>query len=179
MDLQSPETWILLACVAAFTVTAAVTDFRTRRIPNWLTLTAFVLGVCFQAWRGGWAGLGAAGLAFLVGFGLFFVLWLIGGGGGGDVKLMGALSVWLGASLIWQVVIFSTILVAIYSAFVSASSQNQPAKESTPPEPDTTPPTAPKKKERIRVAFAIPVAIATWVAIGLTISGIKVPLAML
>lgn len=177
MDLQSPETWILLACVAAFTVTAAVSDFRTRRIPNWLTLTAFVLGISFQVWRGGWAGLGAAALAFLVGFGLFFVLWLIGGGGGGDVKLMGALSVWVGVSLIWQVVIFSTILVAFHSAFVSATSRNQPGKEPSPPE--AAPSSAPKKKERIRVAFAIPVAIATWTAIGLTISGIKVPLAML
>lgn len=176
MDLQSPETWFLLACVAAFTVSAAVTDFRTRRIPNWLTLTAFVLGVTFQAWQGGWAGLGTAAVAFSVGFGLFFVLWLIGGGGGGDVKLMGALSVWLGVTLIWQVTIFATILVAVYSMFVSARSQQQTGKE---PEGESAPSTAPKKKERIRVAFAVPVAIATWVAIGLTISGIKVPLAML
>lgn len=179
MDLQSPETWILLACVAAFTGTAAITDLRTRRIPNWLTLTAFILGVSFQIWRGGWAGLGTAGLAFLVGFGLFFVLWLIGGGGGGDVKLMGSLSVWLGISLIWQVVIYSTILVALYSALVSAKSQDQPVKETPPSESNAAPSSAPNKKERIRVAFAIPVAIATWVAIGLTISGIKVPLAML
>lgn len=182
MDLNSVETWIFLACVAAFTVTAAVTDFRTRRIPNWLNLAAFGLGISFQVWRAGWAGLGAAAVAFSVGFGLFLVLWLIGGGGGGDVKLMGALSVWLGVHLIWQVVIFSTVLVAIYSAIVSTlkvpddsrSSSAVPAEQ----QGDSASVARPKK-EQIRVAFAVPVALATWIAIGLTISGVRIPLAML
>lgn len=181
MDLQSPETWILLACVAVFTLSAAVTDFRTRRIPNWLNLAAFGLGLCFQAWSGGWAGLGSAAVAFALGFGMFFVLWLIGGGGGGDVKLMGALSVWLGVSLIWQVVIYSTILVAIYSAFVSAQKKEATSNESSGPVPVNENPTpgVPPKDGRIRVAFAVPVAMATWLAIGLTLSGIQSPLAIL
>ena len=181
MDLQSPETWILLASVAVFTLSAAVTDFRTRRIPNWLNLTAFGLGLCFQAWRDGWAGLGSAALAFSLGFGMFLVLWLIGGGGGGDVKLMGALSVWLGVSLIWQVVIYSTILVAIHSAFVSATKKDETKKVASPPVPVSDAPGngMPPNDGRIRVPFAVPVALATWIAIGLTLSGIQSPLAML
>lgn len=177
MDLQSSETWLLLVCVAVFTITAAISDYRTRRIPNELSLIAFVLGVGFQAWHGGWAGVGEAAVAFAVGFGLFLVLWLIGGGGGGDVKLMGALSVWLGVSLIWQVALFSTVLVAIYSVFVSVTKNK--SSRSEPSVSGGTPPLASRKKEPIRVAFAIPVALATWLVIGLAISGIKVPLAML
>lgn len=177
MDLQTPSTWILLACVAVFTMSAAVTDYRTRKIPNWMNLTAFGLGLCFQAWRDGWAGIGSAAIAFALGFGMFFVLWLIGGGGGGDVKLMGALSVWLGVSLIWQVVIYSTILVAIHSAVVSATKKAEPVA----PRPPTENPAqgSPPNDGRIRVPFAVPVAMATWLAIGLTLSGIQSPLAML
>src|SRR5262245_16733167 len=107
-------------CLALFSVAAAVSDFRFRRIPNWLTVPMFVLGLVFHAVVGGWAGSGtglidsglkSSLLGFFVGFGTLFALWLIGGGGGGDVKLMGALAVWLGYPLVLLVLICSTAFV--------------------------------------------------------------------
>ena len=97
--------------VGALTVTAMVTDLKWRRIPNWLTVAAFVLGLIFHTVVLGWQGLGFSLGGFAVGFGVLFVLWCIGGGGGGDVKLMGAMGAWLGAK--------ATIFVFLLSAFMA------------------------------------------------------------
>jgi prepilin peptidase CpaA len=80
-------------------VVAAVTDARTGRIPNWLTLPATGVALAAHAALGGAGGLteGVAGLLLCAG-----VPWLVfrsSGGraiGGGDVKLFGALGGLLG-----------------------------------------------------------------------------------
>jgi prepilin peptidase CpaA len=69
-------------------------DLDSRRIPNWLTVGCFVVGIALRVPLGlssvGW-GLTAALLAFAFGF-LFYV---VGGLGGGDVKLMAGLATFL------------------------------------------------------------------------------------
>ncbi len=87
--LASLAFWLPLVAVAILTLAAMIWDFRLRRIPNRLTVPAFLLGIGYQAAFRGPAGLEDAGWAFLIGFGTLLVLWLVGGGGGGDVKLMG------------------------------------------------------------------------------------------
>lgn len=101
---------LFMTAVAGFTLTAAVTDQRMRKVPNWLTVPAFAAAVVVHTATGGLAGLGFSLLGFATGFGLLFILWVFGGGGGGDVKLMGALGAWLGAKL--------TVLVFLASAVV-------------------------------------------------------------
>ena len=75
---------------------ATVTDLRSRRVPNLLVGISFLAGMSFQLWAHGWAGLGTgaagAGVALL----LFGALFLLGGMGAGDVKLMAAVGSWLG-----------------------------------------------------------------------------------
>jgi prepilin peptidase CpaA len=86
-------------------------------IPKWLSVPTLALGLLFNVVRGGWMGwldrdnwllerggwgIGAldgllfALAGFAVAFALFFVLWILGTCGGGDVKLCAALGAWVG-----------------------------------------------------------------------------------
>ena len=109
----SPASVVLVVAVGLFTAAAAIWDWRYWKIPNKLTFPTFALGLVYQAVFHGLPGLGDAALGFLVGFGVLFLLWMVGGGGGGDAKLMGGLSVWLGFQLTLLVLIFSTLLVIL------------------------------------------------------------------
>ena len=101
---------IPVAILAAMLVVAATGDIRTRRIPNKLNLAIALLAVPFWAlsgyaiWPDVAMQLGLALGAFL----LFALLFQIGMMGGGDVKLLAALALWLPlASLVKLVVIMS------------------------------------------------------------------------
>ncbi len=172
---------VFLVAVGGFTLAAAVWDSRFRRIPNKLTLPMFCLGWIYQAAFNGWsggdilatAGLKSALLAFLVGFGTLFVLWMIGGGGGGDVKLMGAISVWLGFSLTIRVLAISTLVVMLSTMgvmlwsvlrygpkkakrkYIGTGKPSQPGKKQKAE-------TVEEKGQRRIMAYAVPVAVATW-----------------
>jgi prepilin peptidase CpaA len=87
------EQWYIVVGVSLI---AAITDLRSRRIPNWLTLPVFLAGLIKAGWTGGLSGLGeAVGACFLLAM-PFVLLFLFAGGGAGDAKLMAAVGVWLG-----------------------------------------------------------------------------------
>ncbi len=94
------ETWlssILLGALALMLVAACWFDLKSRTIPNGLNIAVALLAVPFW-WAIGlplWPDAAIQlGVAFLV-FGLFAVAFALGGMGGGDVKLIGALALWL------------------------------------------------------------------------------------
>ena len=93
----------------AVAVVACLFDLRTRRIPNALTLGAAGAGLVFHAVTGGGSGaVGSLG-GCLLGAGLFFPLFVLGGMGAGDVKLAGALGAWLGPGQAVWVVLSSAV----------------------------------------------------------------------
>ena len=158
-------TFLVLATFAAiFTAVAMIWDLRTRRLPNWLTVGAFVAALGFHTATGGWAGLATALAGFAVGFGILFVLWLIGGGGGGDVKLMGALGACLGAPLTLVVFIVSVFfaLMSIVAIFVWRTI-SRASRESNI---DTSESGLTNREKlvlsRRLIPYAVPVALATW-----------------
>ena len=68
--------------IVVFTLAAAVSDWRTRKLPNWLTVSALAAALLLHTILAGLPGLANALLGFAVGFGILLVLWLIGGSGG-------------------------------------------------------------------------------------------------
>lgn len=87
----------LLAALAIALLIAAFTDFRNRQIANWLN-AAIALGAPLYWWASGlplWPGvalqLGMAVAAFAALAGLFAIRAM----GGGDVKLLTALALWV------------------------------------------------------------------------------------
>jgi prepilin peptidase CpaA len=159
---------LLVAVVSLFTAAAALWDHRYRRIPNALTVPVFFAGWVYQAAFHGWSGLGQGALGFALGFGMLFILWLIGGGGGGDVKLMGALSVWLGFHLTLLVVIVSTLLViagtfaAVLFGMFRGELRNQIEQHKGRRTSGKDPEPVGQKQQRRIMAYAIPVFVATW-----------------
>jgi len=79
-----------------------VTDLRSRRIPNVLTLGA-AAGACgFYFAEAGFRGLGWSLAGWLVGLVMFLPFFALRGMGGGDVKLVAALGAWLGpGAAVW------------------------------------------------------------------------------
>jgi prepilin peptidase CpaA len=68
----------------------AAYDVRSRRIPNSVTFPAMLCGLLLHFALGGWRGLGSAFSAGLICGLTFFIFWLVGGMGAGDVKLIAA-----------------------------------------------------------------------------------------
>ncbi len=86
--------------LALFFGTAAVAeDLRFRTISNWTTLGAMAAGLTYHTVTGGWAGLGSSLIGLIVGFCAFLVFYLLGGMGGGDIKLMAGFGAILGGAV--------------------------------------------------------------------------------
>jgi len=165
MTSMGPGELAVLLIVGAYVSTAAFWDAREKRIPNWLTIPMFFAGCGYQGIMsvlGGWEHLWSAATGFLIGFGILFVLWVVGGGGAGDVKLMGALGVWLGGGptlrvlfgtvlLICLITIIQLVLRWIRIAVVTVAGERQPVPGPGGP-----------ARRRSALPFATPVAIATW-----------------
>jgi prepilin peptidase CpaA len=78
-------------------VAAVVEDLARRRISNWTCLSALAGGLGWQIGQFGvgqglWNGLGGAA----AGFAVFLIFYLLGGMGGGDIKLMAGFGSLLG-----------------------------------------------------------------------------------
>lgn len=95
MPAAQPVLWVLLVLLAL----AAYSDLRDRRIPNWLTFPAAVLGIAMHASSDGSSGLYASALAYALGFSLGLFLYAVVlsyGIGAGDLKLLAASAAFVG-----------------------------------------------------------------------------------
>jgi prepilin peptidase CpaA len=89
----------VLVLAVALALIAGYTDWRNRRIPNWLTVPGFLIGVSVNALAGGWPGLKTSLLGAGLGLLLLLPFVFLRSLGAGDWKLAGALGAFVG----WQV----------------------------------------------------------------------------
>ncbi|HEV2716272.1 MAG TPA: A24 family peptidase, partial [Terriglobales bacterium] len=106
--------WVLAALLAAV---AGWTDWRSRRIPNWLTLSGLFAGIAANSVAWGWHGTRDALLGAGLGLALLLPLVLVRSLGGGDWKLAGAVGAFMGPHHLISVLVFSA-LVAGFMAVV-------------------------------------------------------------
>jgi prepilin peptidase CpaA len=117
-------TWSAVLLALGVALWAGWLDWRTRRIPNWLTMPALLAGFAINSIGGGWSGLKAAGEGAGLALALLLPLVLLRGLGAGDWKLMGALGALLGPSRM-VVLLVGTILVAGVMALVEMFRKNR------------------------------------------------------
>lgn len=101
--------WLPIAVMIVATGISMYTDLKWRRILNKVTFATFFAGI---AWSMFWilfytvhlnawsmttlfSVLTDIGIVFAIGFGSFYIMYMMGGMGAGDVKLLGALSLWV------------------------------------------------------------------------------------
>lgn len=95
---------------------ATWSDFRDRRIPNWLTFSGVLLGLLLNTMTMGASGLGFAILGTVVGLLVFLPIYALGRMGAGDVKLMAMTGAFLGpAGVLWAAA-FSAIAGGVIAA---------------------------------------------------------------
>ena len=75
---------------------ATVTDIRSLRIRNTLTVPLCLSGIVFHCWMGGWSGLSVSVAGIGIGFAVLILPYLMGILGAGDVKLLMGMGAWLG-----------------------------------------------------------------------------------
>ncbi|HBN79095.1 MAG TPA: hypothetical protein DD473_25420 [Planctomycetaceae bacterium] len=171
MDQIQPV--VFLVAVIGYTVMTTFWDQKYYKIPNKLTLPMFFAGWIYQGVFDQFSGLAAGGLGFLMGFGIFFLLWMIGSAGGGDTKLFGALSVWMGFKWSLYILIISTFIIILVTICIMIANfltigpkqmkkkllaTGKPTKPGEKPSAETIQ----QRKDRRIMAYALPIAFATW-----------------
>jgi prepilin peptidase CpaA len=166
-----PVGTFFVASVALFMLAAAALDYRTRKIPNWLTVPTAILGLAYHLLAPHGAGLLLPLAGFGVGFGLLLLPFLLGGGGMGDVKMLAALGTWLGPVSILVAFAGGAMLaglmalgVVAFTALTEGALQAQRryvgAGGETSAQPDE-----PRKLRRV-LPFALPMSISTFAVLA-------------
>ena len=115
--------WALLAVSV---VIAAVTDLRCGKVFNWLTYPMILVGVFAHAVLGGWGGgsaldpkIGVLGsLLGILWCWPLFAAWMMGGIGGGDVKLQAGVGALAGWAFAMSVLFYGMIAAAVLALIV-------------------------------------------------------------
>jgi prepilin peptidase CpaA len=111
-------------CIASVIGIAAIIDDLTRRqISNWIPCSAFASGIILQAVHSGWRGAGSALLGTVVGAAVFLIFYLLGGMGGGDVKLMAGFGAILGVRQLLEAALWTAGCGGLMAVGVIAVSQ--------------------------------------------------------
>ena len=103
-------------------VAAAVFDVRYRRIPNWLTVSGVVLGVALNTVIGPpEAGTAFALEGLALGFGSYFILYMLHAMGAGDVKLMAAVGAFAGPTNWFGIFVVSAVVGGVMALLLAVA----------------------------------------------------------
>jgi prepilin peptidase CpaA len=100
----------IVAGTLGFLALCIASDLRTLRIPNAVTGPAILLGMAANTWLLGARGFFDSMEGLGVGIGILLLPFALGGIGGGDVKMMGAVGALLGPRLVFQSLVVGLVL---------------------------------------------------------------------
>ena len=120
--LDDPFKYGLLACLAIALLIAGFTDLRTRQIGNWLT-GAIALAAPLFWWASGltlWPGVALQVGVALAAFAVLAALFALRAMGGGDVKLLTALALWIEPVWFLRLVVMMALLGGVLTLVFGA-----------------------------------------------------------
>jgi len=139
--------YALLAALATGLLIAAITDLRRRQIDNWLTAAIAICAPLF--WLSTSLPLTEIGFQFAIAlatFAVLAILFSLGLMGGGDVKLLTALSLWIQPMWFLKLVIVMALVGGVLTLIFGAIHLAQ------------------RKKDRVAVPYGIAISAAgLWV----------------
>ena len=100
---MNAQVWIAILVGLA----ATIDDLARRHIANWIPAAALAGGFGWQIGQGGWHGALTALGGAIAGFAVFLIFYLLGGMGGGDVKLMAGFGALLGAGRLLEAALWT------------------------------------------------------------------------
>jgi len=100
---MSMQIWIAILVGLA----AVMDDLWRRHIANWIPAAALAGGFGWQIGTAGWSGALSAVLGTAAGFAVFLIFFLLGGMGGGDVKLMAGFGALLGPGRLFEAALWT------------------------------------------------------------------------
>src|SRR5216683_3442577 len=110
------ETISLHMCIPlAAVLLAALTDLKSFKIHNIVSIPLLFSGMAYHAMAHGWEAFAASLLGALFGFFVLMPLYIAGGMGAGDVKLLAAVGAWLGLPQTFYVFVASSLAAGIYA----------------------------------------------------------------
>jgi len=144
-------------------VAAVIEDMGWRRISNWTSGGAVLAGLGWHFAQQGFTGAWHSFLGALIGFGVFLVFYLLGGMGGGDVKLMSGFGALLGMSQVLQAALWAAacggIMAVMYLGYRSAMGRWRKTVL------DPVSPAASKKISGECIPYAPAIAIGAWLTL--------------
>jgi prepilin peptidase CpaA len=113
---MSAQVWIAILVGLA----ATIDDLRRRQIANWIPLAALAGGLGWQIGQHGWRGGLDALEGAAAGFAVFLIFYLLGGMGGGDIKLMAGFGALLGLKQVLWAALWTAAMGGVLALCVIA-----------------------------------------------------------
>jgi prepilin peptidase CpaA len=115
MHTINQQPFFTILFIAIILIISCITDIYNHRIPNWLTIGAATVGVCWNTYINGLSGLFSSFTGILLGVALLIVFYILGGTGAGDVKLMGAIGTFLGPWGVLNAFLWTALAGGLYA----------------------------------------------------------------
>ncbi len=102
--------YLLLIPLGVALLVAAVTDWRERKVYNWLTYPLVIVGLILHTIAFGLSGLIAGGLTAVIVLIVGLIILPFGWFGGGDIKLMIAIGATVGPAALFEIFFYSLFI---------------------------------------------------------------------
>lgn len=102
---------ILTAVFVVAVIICGIIDYKKYIIPDIITLPLIVAGLVYQILNQGWQNIG---FALAVGAVMIILGLLTGGVGGGDIKLIAAIALWMHPIDVLQILIISSLIGVVW-----------------------------------------------------------------